>query len=98
MISAATDDLRAHAGSDPADDRHGNAPVLSHDELGCRGDLVRDAHLGRHELTTVRVEAPAEIDDGGDAVATDRHVDDAASPRTPEGVGDDHGDPDACER
>ncbi len=97
MISAATDDLRAHAGSVPRTTATGTPrsfPMTSSAAEAISSAMHSSVATSSRPLAS---RLPRRSTHGGNAVATDRHVDDAASPRSSEGVGDDHRNLNACE-
>ena len=63
-----------------------HAGGLAHHQLGGRGQLVDDAHLGDLQLAAAAVLGAPQVDDGLDAGAADGDVGEAAPPRPPEGV------------
>ena len=76
---------------DAADDRDGDAGVLGHHQAARGGDLVGEGDLGRLERPAPVVGPSAEVDERGEPVGADRHVDHTRAPRAPERVGDDDG-------
>jgi hypothetical protein len=79
-------------GGHSSHDGHRHAPVLSHDQLGRRGDLVGHTDLGGHELSAPRVERSLQVHHGGHPGAPDGDVRHAAAPGSPERVAHDHAD------
>ena len=88
LHAAIAEPLGIHA----AHDGNRHSCGLSHDELGRGRDLVDDGHFGHLQFSAERIRGAAQIGDGDETGAPDRHVGDSPPPRTAEGVGHDDGD------
>ena len=87
--------IRHDAGGQPAHDGHRYRGQLALDQIGRRGDLVGNRHLGDQQLVAVPIDRAGVAVQHGQAGRADCGVGLAVAPRAAHGVGDHDADGDA---